>query len=150
MPTATPPKRTSNAGGVGKKRDTRPISGFIGCCESCDRQVLYIQLHRTVASWWHSSLVSGGVCCLRETDDEVFMTKSLNVTPKTTEQNINIRSGKSEAARTNNKRLRSMYCTVEANKKKNRKHARFVCNSRATCRSEIQGTGSWSEVTVYC
>jgi len=30
-------------------------------------------------------------------DDEVFMTRSLNVTPKTTEQHLIIRSGKSEA-----------------------------------------------------
>jgi len=52
-----------------------------------------------------------------ETDDEVFMTRSLNVTPKTTEQNLIVRSGKSEAAITNNKRLRSRYCrpTAEAN-----------------------------------
>jgi len=48
-----------------------------------------------------------------ETDDEVFMTRSLNVTPKTTEQNLIVRSGKSEAAITNNKRLRSRYCAVE-------------------------------------
>jgi len=30
-------------------------------------------------------------------DDEVFMTRSLNVTPKTTEQHLIVRSGKSEA-----------------------------------------------------
>ena len=48
-----------------------------------------------------------------ETDDEVFMTRSLNVTPKTTEQNLIVRSGKSEASITNNKRLRSRYCAVE-------------------------------------
>ena len=30
-------------------------------------------------------------------DDEVFMTRRLNVTPKTTEQNLIVRSGKSEA-----------------------------------------------------
>ena len=46
-------------------------------------------------------------------DDEVFMTRSFNVTPKTTEQNLIVRSGKSEAAITNNKRSRSRYCTVE-------------------------------------
>jgi len=32
----------------------------------------------------------------------VFMTKSLNVTPKTTEQNLIVRIGKSEAPITNN------------------------------------------------
>jgi len=30
-------------------------------------------------------------------DDEVFMTRSLNVTPKTTEQHFIVRSGKSDA-----------------------------------------------------
>ena len=63
-----PLTRTSNAGWVGKNRDSRPISGFIACSQRCDRQMLYTQLHRTVASWWHSSLVSGGVCCSRKTD----------------------------------------------------------------------------------
>jgi len=34
--------------------------------------------------------------------DEVIMTKSLNVTPKTTEQNLIVHSGKSESEVTNN------------------------------------------------
>ena len=55
------------------------------------------------------------VCCSREADDEVFMTRSLTVMLKTTEQNLVVRSDKSEAAITNNKRLRTRYCTVEAN-----------------------------------
>ena len=38
-------------------------------------------------------------------DDEMFMTRSINVTPKTTEQHLIVRSCKSEAAVTNNKRL---------------------------------------------
>ena len=42
------------------------------------------------------NLVSG-VVCSRETDDEVFMTRSLNVTPRTTEQHLIVRTGKSEA-----------------------------------------------------
>ena len=89
----------SNAGGAWKNRYFRPISGFIACCQQCDRQVWYTQLRPTLASWWHSSLlaISGVVCCSRETDDEVFMTRSLNVTPKTTEQNLIVRSGKSKA-----------------------------------------------------
>jgi len=48
-------------------------------------------------------------------DDEVFMTRSLNVTRKTIQQHLIVLSGKSEADVTNNKRLRSRYCTVEAN-----------------------------------
>jgi len=42
------------------------------------------------------------------------MTRSFDVTPKTTKQNLIVRIGKSEAEVTNNKRLRSMYCTGEA------------------------------------
>jgi len=78
-------------------------------------RVLYTQLYRTVASWWHSSLVaiSGVICCLRETDDELFMTGSFNVTPKTTEQHLIVCIGKSEAHVTSNKRLRSMYVLLK-------------------------------------
>jgi len=36
----------------------------------------------------------------------LFTTESFDVTPKTTEQNLTARSGKSEAEVTNNKRLR--------------------------------------------
>ena len=48
-------------------------------------------------------------------DDEMFMTRSLNVTPKTTEQHLIVRSDKSVASVTNNKRLHSTFCTTEAN-----------------------------------
>jgi len=44
-------------------------------------------------------------------DDEMFMTRSLNVTPKTTEH----RSDKFVAYVTNNKRLRSTFCTHRLN-----------------------------------
>jgi len=42
------------------------------------------------------------------------MTGSFDVTPKSTEQNLIVRIGKSEAELTNNKRLRPRHCTVEA------------------------------------
>ena len=50
-------------------------------------------------------------------DDERIMTTSLNVTPKTTEQHLIVRSDKSVAyvGLTNNKRLCSTFCTIEAN-----------------------------------
>jgi len=48
-------------------------------------------------------------------DDEMFMTRSLNVTPKTTEQHLIVRSDKSVAYVTNNKRLYSTFCSIEAN-----------------------------------
>jgi len=51
------------------------------------------------------SLLMAGV------DDE--MSGSLSVTPKTTEQHLIPRSDKSVAYVTNNKRLRSTFCTIE-------------------------------------
>ena len=48
----------------------------------------------------------------------VCMTARLDVTPKTTEHNLIVRTGKSKAEVTNNnfkKKLRCRYCTVEAN-----------------------------------
>jgi len=97
-----PLTRASNACGVNKNRDSGLIYGLIACRERCDRQVTWhIQLRRTVASWWHSSLVSGRRFLFAKDDDEVFVTRSHNVTPKTAEQNLTVCSGKSEAAITN-------------------------------------------------
>jgi len=48
-------------------------------------------------------------------NDEMFMTRSLNVMSKTTEQHLIVRSDKSVAYVTNNKRLRSTFCNIEAN-----------------------------------
>jgi len=45
-------------------------------------------------------------------DNEMFMTRSLNITPKTTEQHLIARSDKSVASVTNNKRLCSTFCTI--------------------------------------
>ena len=45
----------------------------------------------------------------------MFMTWSLNVAPKTTEQHLIARTDKSVAYVTNNKRLCSTFCTIEAN-----------------------------------
>ena len=59
----------------------------------------YIQLRRTVESL--VSLIAGSNKRRRlstgETDNKVFMTRSLNLTLKTTEQNLIVCSGKSEA-----------------------------------------------------
>jgi len=52
--------------------------------------------------------------------------------PETTEQNLIVRIGESEAEVTNNIRLRSRYCTVEANYRQTRSIARPVCGSKAT------------------
>jgi len=42
------------------------------------------------------------------------MTARLDITPKTTEQNRIVRTGKYETEVTNNKKLRSRYCSIEA------------------------------------
>ena len=49
--------------------------------------------------------------------DEMFMTRSLYIMPKTTEQNLIVHSDTSVAYvnATNNKRLCSTFCTIEAN-----------------------------------
>jgi len=47
--------------------------------------------------------------------DEMFVTRSLNVMPKITEQHLIARSDKCVAYVTNSKRLFSMFCTIEAN-----------------------------------
>jgi len=48
-------------------------------------------------------------------NDEMFTTSSFSLTPKTTEQHLIVCSDKSIAYITDNKRLRSTFCTVEAN-----------------------------------
>jgi len=66
-------------------------------------------------------------------DDEMFMTRSLTVTSKTTEQHLTVRSGKSEAeVQSNNKRVCSSYYTVEANHRQTRSIAQRLCDCRAT------------------
>jgi len=47
-------------------------------------------------------------------DDEMFMTRSLNVTPKTTKQHLSARSDKFCSLR-NYKRLCWTFCAIEAN-----------------------------------
>ena len=66
--------------GVGKTRDSRPVSGFIACCQRCDRQVLSTRCRRTVASC-DTSLIVGSKrrsLLMAEVGDEMFMTRSLN------------------------------------------------------------------------
>ena len=80
----------SNAGGVGKNRDSAPISGFTAYCNAAIGQVLSTQRCLTtvpqvvalIAGSKRRSLLMAG------DDGEMFMTRSLNVRPKTTEQRI--------------------------------------------------------------
>jgi len=62
------------------------------------------------------TLIAGSKWCswLMVGDDEMFMTRSLDVMPKTTELHLIACSDKSVAYVTNSKRLCSMFCTIEA------------------------------------
>jgi len=54
IPTEPPPLTEAfNACGVGKNRDSPPISGSVGRCERFDRQMQYTPIRLIVASWWH-------------------------------------------------------------------------------------------------
>jgi len=119
----------------GKNRDFPSISGFdvghhwtVACCQHFDSGIYVIALmrrpspvinkrHRATQQWILFRL----------------MTRSDDVTPKTTERYFIVRIGKSEAAVTNNKRLRSTYCTVKAMYWKTRSIAQSLCNSRVSC-----------------
>ena len=98
-----------------QKSRSQPVYGSILCCERSERQVLYL------AATDHGELMTlvagsnGRGLLMAGDDDEVLMTRSLNVTPKTTHHHLIVRRGKYEAEVTNNKRLRSTYCTIEAN-----------------------------------
>jgi len=89
----------SNAGGVGRNRNSEPISGFTALLvrrhhidntwPAATGLVLSVRRRRTTVRPQVVTLivvVSGGVDSRR--DEEMFMTRSLNVTPKTTEQRI--------------------------------------------------------------
>jgi len=65
-------------------------------------------------------------------NDETFMTRTLNVTPKTTKQHLIACSVEAVAYVTNNNRLCS-FCTIEADHCQTRIIARPLCDSRATC-----------------
>ena len=108
----TPLVGASNAGGIGRNHDCEPISGLAASCQRCDRgYVLSTRRCRTVTSYDTTAgskrrpfLFTGDV-------DEMCMTRSLNVSPKTTEQHLIARSDKSVACVTNNKSLHLTFCT---------------------------------------
>ena len=69
--------------------------------------------------------------------DEMFMTRSLNVKPKTTEQHVIVRSDKSVTYVTNNKILRSTLGTIEANYWQARSIAQPLCDNRAVTHATV-------------
>ena len=90
-----PPLRgegASNAGGVGRYHDSEPISK-VRAVNAATSQVLstesLVEHGQRTASCDTSLVVSGGFFAkLQEKTTKVFMTRSLNVTPKATEQRI--------------------------------------------------------------
>jgi len=75
-----------HAGGIGRNRHYEPISGFTALLTSAvTGQVLSIQRRRTIVPQV-VTLIAGSIAG----DEEMFMTRSLNVTPKTTEQRISL------------------------------------------------------------
>ena len=68
IPTGTFLTGASNAGGVCRNRDNEPISGFIACCQCCNRPGVINMAPPDRGKLWHVLLVvSGGVCWWRET-----------------------------------------------------------------------------------
>ena len=108
-----------------------------GCCQRWIGQVLSTRRRRTTLSQVVTHIAGSkrrGLFTAGDSD-EMFVTRSLNVTPKTTEQHLIARSDKSVAYVTNNKRLCSTFCTVGANYWQTRNIARLLCESRATVNS---------------
>ena len=112
----------SNAGGVGPNRDCWLISGY-----------------RSMTAERASNNCDGRPCSLshgrRRISESLFITAcSMDeyAEEKRREQNLIVRSSKSKAEVTNNKRPRSRYRIAEANYRQTRNIARLVCNSRAT------------------
>jgi len=68
IPTGTPLTGASNAGGVGRNRDSEPVAGSTACCE-CEVQYLsrdrLSELTTLVAGEWQSLFLTGD-------DDEVY------------------------------------------------------------------------------
>jgi len=91
---------------------------------------------------WHFAGSERRCLLIAGKDGEMFMTRSFDVMPKTTEQHLIARSDKSVAYVTNNKRLCSTFCTVEANYWQTWSIVRLFCDSRASC-TNLQSTLLW-------
>jgi len=74
--------------------------------------------HGAAGQWQVVTLIAGNKrpsLLMVGDNDELFMARSLNVTPEITAQHLIARSDKSVAYVTNNKILCSSFCTIEAN-----------------------------------
>jgi len=115
IPTETPLTGASNAGGVGRNRDSEPI---YACCYAATSQVLSTRSpvdhgHRR-ASCDTSLVVSGGADCRRRRRN-VYDKKPQPYAKDNRTAHLTARSDKSVAYVTNNKRLYTTFCTIEVN-----------------------------------
>ena len=120
----------SNTGGVGRNHDSS-----LRAVKAATSQVLSTRHSRTTVPQV-VTLIAGSKqrnLLIAGDDDKMFMTRSFNITPKTTEQHLIVCSDKSVAYVTYNKRLCSTFCTIEANYWQTRSIARPLCDSSATC-----------------
>jgi len=85
-----PPPLTgaSNAGGVDRNRDFEPIPGLTACVNAATGQVSSTRSPVDNGHRIASYDTSQAAVLIAGEDDEMFMTRSLNVTPKTIEQHI--------------------------------------------------------------
>ena len=130
-----PLTKVSNAVSGGKNRD---FDQYLASSRAVNAATAMCYQHLATAPWQVGDTRRG--LLMAGDDDEVFMIRSLNVTPKTTEQHL-IRSGKSEAEVTDNRRVCSRYCTTEANYWQTRSIAR---QQIATCYIYIH---HWKRIT---
>jgi len=80
IPTRTLQTGPSNAGGIGRNRNSEPISRFIACSQRFDWPGVINTVLPDCGKLWHLTLVvSSRACWWRETT-----TRSFNITPKTT------------------------------------------------------------------
>jgi len=119
----------------GRQKSRFPTSIWLHRVLSTQRPARCYQ-HGAAGPWQVVTLIAGSKrrSLLMPGDDEkMLMTRRLNVTPQTTERHLSARSVKSVAYVTNNKRLHSTFCTIEANYWQTRSSARPLCDSRASC-----------------
>ena len=96
------------------------------------RSLMSVDNGHRLASYDTSLVVSGGVDCRRRRRN-VYDKKPQCYAKDNRTAHLTACSDKSVAYVTNNKRLYSTFCTVEANYWQTRSIARSLCDSRATC-----------------
>ena len=124
-----------NTGRVGKNRDSPEISGFITCCERFDCQV-HTAIRLTVACIFYICFFFHGRRQSIYDNKPQRYAEDNSAAFNCTQWQIWSRSN-------NNERVRSSYCTVEANYWRTRSIARFLCDSRATCFGLAQCVWEW-------